>query len=178
MWSSLPHLADSFQCASCRALIFEATWSRFSRWMAFFGCTRAFMYFFACSALPLMYPCNFKLRRATSCKIRSHSQSGAVMTFVQACFTAIQNAKRAISKINPLVFVLIHFFFFYFLYSLSELKSQARPTNLRPAQGASAALKRWVCMPLATRELCQPPAGGEPEQLRLHLGVCWLLLMG
>lgn len=49
--------SDSFQCASCRALIFEATWSHFSRWMAFFGCTRAFMYFFACSALQLMYPC-------------------------------------------------------------------------------------------------------------------------
>ncbi len=62
-----------------------------------------------------MYPCSCKLRRATSCKIRSHSQSGAVMPFVQVCFTAIQNATRAISKINRLVFIFI--FCFYFLHA-------------------------------------------------------------
>lgn len=77
---------------------------------------------------------NFKLRRATSCRIRSHSQSGAVMPFVQACFTAIQNAKRAISKINPLVFVFI--LFLAFIFSMQPFAFRAEnlgTTNKSPS---------------------------------------------
>ena len=135
------------------------------------------MYFFSCSALQLMYPCSCKLRRATSCKIRSHSQSGAIMPFVQVCFTAIQNATRAMSKINRLVFIYV---FFAFIFSMQPFAFRAEipgTTNKSPScTRCFGCLEAFCfCMLLATRELCQPLAGGEPEQLGLHLGLCWLL---